>query len=69
MYEALQDPKSSVSTIYTPEHAEKVFSDIQKFKSGEAIFTYPKSQVKCPGAPQKIAYLADAYFRKVTFYD
>src|SRR5699024_12234545 len=31
---------------------------------GKAIFTQPGSPIKCAGAPQKIMYLADEYFRK-----
>lgn len=37
---------------------------MKKFKKGNAIFTFPASPVKCPGAPQKIAYIAEEYFRK-----
>lgn len=29
-----------------------------------ALFTQPSGQIKCPGAPQKIVYLAEAYFRQ-----
>lgn len=61
MYDALKDPHSAVSTIYTPDGCQKTWSDLQKFKGGEAIFTYPQSAIKCPGAPQKIAYLSDTY--------
>ncbi|XP_060802733.1 sulfide:quinone oxidoreductase, mitochondrial [Amyelois transitella] len=62
--EALVDPDSSVSTIYSWQYAEKTASDLNKFKGGDAIFTYPDTPIKCPGAPQKIAYLADSYFTK-----
>lgn len=62
--EALQDKGSGVSTIFAAEYCEKTFKDMQKFKGGEAIFTYPNSPIKCPGAPQKICYLADSYFTK-----
>ncbi|XP_004932579.1 sulfide:quinone oxidoreductase, mitochondrial isoform X1 [Bombyx mori] len=62
--EALNDTSSGVSTIYAPEYCEKTWSDLQMFKGGEAIFTYPETLIKCPGAPQKIAYLAESYFTK-----
>ncbi|XP_026324905.1 uncharacterized protein LOC113233892 [Hyposmocoma kahamanoa] len=55
---------SQVSTIYDSKYAENTFTLFQKFKGGEAVFTYPDSTIKCPGAPQKIAYLADSYFTK-----
>lgn len=64
LQEALDDEDSGVSTIYSPDYCEKTWSDLKKFKGGEAIFTYPSGAIKCPGAPQKIAYLADAFFRK-----
>ncbi len=34
------------------------------FRGGTAIFTQPDTPIKCGGAPQKICYLADDYFRK-----
>ncbi|CAH0579475.1 unnamed protein product [Chrysodeixis includens] len=61
LYEALEDKNSGVSTIYSPAYAEKTFNDIKSFKGGEMLFTYPNSPMKCPGAPQKIAYLAESY--------
>lgn len=54
-----------VCSNYSPETVTKTWDALQKFESGNAIFTYPNSPVKCPGAPQKIMYLADDYFRKV----
>lgn len=38
---------------------------IQNFQGGNAIFTLPNTPIKCLGAPQKIMYLAEAYFREV----
>lgn len=60
--EALKDKNSGVSTIYSPDYCEKTWTDFKNFKGGEAVFTYPDTPIKCPGAPQKIAYLADSYF-------
>ncbi|XP_013143740.1 PREDICTED: uncharacterized protein LOC106107436 [Papilio polytes] len=62
--EALKDENSGVSTIFDAAYCEKTWRDMQRFKGGNAIFTYPNSPLKCPGAPQKIAYLADSYFTK-----
>jgi len=36
---------------------------IREFEAGNAIFTQPNTPIKCGGAPQKIAYLAEDYFR------
>ncbi|CAG4975585.1 unnamed protein product [Colias eurytheme] len=62
--EALDDKQSRVSTIYSPQYCEKTWADIKSFEGGEAVFTYPDTPIKCPGAPQKIAYMADSYFGK-----
>ncbi|MCB0554850.1 MAG: NAD(P)/FAD-dependent oxidoreductase [Phaeodactylibacter sp.] len=54
--------KNGVCSNYTdPEYTWKV---LQEFKGGNAIFTQPATPIKCGGAPQKIMYLADDYWRK-----
>jgi len=54
--------KGNVCSNYVdPEYTWKV---IQEFKGGTALFTQPLSPLKCPGAPQKIMYLAADYFEK-----
>ncbi|ORX34563.1 hypothetical protein BD324DRAFT_636411 [Kockovaella imperatae] len=64
---ALADPSSSkVSTIYSYDTADKTFDLIKAHRGkGEAIFTQPFGPVKCAGAPQKIAYMADSYWKDV----
>ena len=57
-----------VGTIYTFEEAPKTWLKLEKFKGGNAIFTF-RTPLKCGGAPQKIMYLADDYFRKVGVRD
>jgi sulfide:quinone oxidoreductase len=42
----------------------KTWEIIKNFKGGNALFTQPATPIKCGGAPQKIMYLADDYFRK-----
>lgn len=52
----------AVCSNYTdPEHTWEV---LKNFKGGNAIFTQPTTLIKCGGAPQKIMYLAEEYFRK-----
>ncbi|MCL4119225.1 UNVERIFIED_CONTAM: hypothetical protein GTU68_015075 [Idotea baltica] len=54
--------KGVVCSNYTnPNHTWNV---IQNFKGGTALFTQPTTPIKCGGAPQKIMYLAENYFRK-----
>ena len=63
--EALATSTSSVVSNYSAKTVEKTFANIKRFRGGHAIFTFPPMPIKCPGAPQKIMYLADDYWRKV----
>ncbi|KAK0395859.1 hypothetical protein QR680_001467 [Steinernema hermaphroditum] len=60
--EALNTP--GVCSIYHPKYAQKTFEEIQHFKGGNAIFTFPNTPIKCAGAPQKICYIAEDYFTR-----
>ncbi|XP_038076778.1 sulfide:quinone oxidoreductase, mitochondrial-like [Patiria miniata] len=61
--EALEnDPM--VCCNYSYNTVDKTFKALQNFKSGNAIFTIPNTPVKCAGAPQKIMYLTEEYFRQ-----
>ncbi|KAF7268435.1 sulfide quinone oxidoreductase [Rhynchophorus ferrugineus] len=64
LLESLESPNSGVSSVYSAKYVGKVFPSMQALKSGNAIFTFPHSTVKCPGAPQKICYITDDYLRK-----
>lgn len=64
LLEALDDPNSPVATNFSSKYVQKTFQLISNYKGGNAIFTMPPLPIKCPGAPQKIMYLADDYFRK-----
>lgn len=52
----------AVCSNYT--NPQKTWKVLQEFKGGNALFTQPSTPIKCGGAPQKILYLADDYFRK-----
>jgi sulfide:quinone oxidoreductase len=54
--EAMATPHAASN--YTAELASKTFELVRRFRGGEAIFAAPGSPIKCPGAPQKAAYLA-----------
>ena len=43
---------------------KKTFEVLKRFKGGNALFTQPATPIRCGGAPQKIMYLAEEYFRK-----
>jgi len=66
--EALVDPsKSKVSSVYSYETVDKTWDLIKDFKGeGEAIFTQPFGIIKCAGAPQKINYMADSYWKSLS---
>jgi sulfide:quinone oxidoreductase len=53
-----------VCSNYSKDYAPYTWEAIQAFKGGNAIFTCAPMPIKCPGAPQKIAYLADDVFKK-----
>ncbi|GAB4332907.1 MAG: FAD/NAD(P)-binding oxidoreductase [Dehalococcoidia bacterium] len=56
--------KDGVCSNYSYETVDKMWEFIRRFTGGNAVFTQPATPIKCGGAPQKIAYLADDAFRK-----
>jgi hypothetical protein len=60
----MDDPTKMVGTIYDFEYAKKVSWMRKNFKGGRALFTQPPAPLKCGGAPQKIVYLCDDYWKK-----
>jgi sulfide:quinone oxidoreductase len=65
LLEGLKDNRSGVCSNYSPLYVTKTYGCIQRLDSGNAIFTYPNSPVKCAGAPQKIAYITADYMQRV----
>ncbi|KAI8137505.1 hypothetical protein BJV82DRAFT_525223 [Fennellomyces sp. T-0311] len=55
--------KNGVTSNYSPESVQKTYKFIQEFKGGNALFTFPNTPLKCPGAPTKIVFLAEEAFR------
>lgn len=53
-----------VSTNYSYDLAPKTWRAISSFRGGVALFHMPGTPIKCPGAPQKIMYLAADHFRR-----
>ncbi|MCG8399939.1 pyridine nucleotide-disulfide oxidoreductase, partial [Bacillus atrophaeus] len=54
--------KNGVCSNYSYETVNSTWEMISQFKGGQALFTQPSTPVKCGGAPQKIAYLAEEHF-------
>ena len=67
--EALSNPDSLVSSIYSYDHCDKVFGTIKKLNQGKAIFTQPAGVIKCAGAPQKAMWLALDHWKRAGLYD
>ncbi len=53
-----------VCSNYSYETVTSTWETIRNFKGGTALFTFPNTPIKCAGAPQKIMYLAEEYFRR-----
>lgn len=53
-----------VGSIYSLSTAAETWSRIRAFRGGRALFTQPPMPIKCPGAPQKIVYMAADYWRR-----
>lgn len=56
--------KHGICSNYSFETVSSTWENVRDFKGGTAIFTQPVGAIKCGGAPQKICYLAEDYFRK-----
>ena len=61
--------QNGVSSNYEYHLAPKTWENIQKTRSGTAVFTMPSGPIKCAGAPQKIAYLACDRWRQAGVLD
>jgi sulfide:quinone oxidoreductase len=61
--------KDGVCSNYSFKTVDSTWEFIRNFKGGKAIFTQPNTPIKCGGAPQKICYLAEDYFRKTGIRD
>lgn len=62
--EALAQPDGNVTSIYAPQHVHRHYAALQRFRGGPVLFTFPLPPIKCPGAPQKIAYISEHYLRQ-----
>ena len=69
LVESVGKPGTGVVSNYSYETVASTWDAIRNFKGGTAIFTEPKTPVKCGGAPQKIMYLADEAFRRAGVRD
>lgn len=54
----------SASTNYVVDLAPKTWQLVQAMRTGRAVFTIPDGPAPCPGAGQKILYMACDYWRE-----
>ncbi len=59
--EALETPY--VGNIYDLDSGIKYHRLMKEFEKGKLVSTYPRGYVKCGGAPQKITWLSEDYWR------
>lgn len=62
LVEALEYPQ--VTSVYRAHLAERTATAVAGLRRGTAVFVVPAGPVKCPGAGQKIAYLACDRWRR-----
>ena len=55
--------KYGICSNYSHDTVHHTWPTIEAFSEGKALFTHPKTPIKCGGAPQKIMYLAESRFR------
>ncbi|KAI8999403.1 flavo-binding protein, variant [Gaertneriomyces semiglobifer] len=55
--------RTKIASNYDKDLVTKTAEYLKDFRGGTALFTQPGSPIKCAGAPQKIAYLAEEIFR------
>ncbi len=56
--------KEGVCSNFAYQYADTTWEFLRRLESGNAIFTFPNTETKCGGAPQKIMWLADHHLRK-----
>lgn len=59
--QALAKAKSGVSSIYSYDTCDKVWSDISALRNGRAIFTQPAGVIKCAGGMETPCHM-DSFF-------
>lgn len=56
--------KNGVCSNYSYDSVSSTWENIERFKGGRALFTFPSTPIKCAGAPLKIMFLAEDHFRR-----
>jgi NADPH-dependent 2,4-dienoyl-CoA reductase/sulfur reductase-like enzyme len=68
--EALANPNANVSSTYSYDYCDKVFTNMSRFRQGRAIVTQPGGlPIKCAGGPQKIMWLGLDKWKQAGLYN
>ncbi|KAK6040779.1 pyridine nucleotide-disulfide oxidoreductase [Cooperia oncophora] len=65
--EAFDTP--GVTSNYAPHLCTKTYKELNTVTSGNCIFTFPNTPIKCAGAPQKVCYYGEEIVRKRGYRD
>lgn len=56
--------KNGICSNYSYKTLDYTYKFLKELKSGNALFTFPNTPIRCGGAPQKIMYLVEEFLRK-----
>jgi sulfide:quinone oxidoreductase len=56
--------RDGITSNYSFDSVDYTWQLLRSVSSGNAVFTFPATPIKCAGAPQKIMYLADEQLRR-----
>jgi sulfide:quinone oxidoreductase len=56
--------KGGVCSNYSYESVNSTWDQLQAFRGGRTLFTFPSTPIKCAGAPLKIMFLVEDYLRR-----
>jgi sulfide:quinone oxidoreductase len=56
--------RDGITSNYSYDSVDYTWRLLSSVSSGNAVFTFPATPIKCAGAPQKIMYLADDQLRR-----
>ncbi len=56
--------RDGVCSNYSYESVSSTWENLQRFRGGRALFTFPTTPIKCAGAPLKIMFLAEDHLRR-----
>ncbi len=56
--------RNGICSNYSFDSVNSTWENLQRFRGGRALFTFPTTPIKCAGAPLKIMFLAEDHLRR-----